>query len=158
DRRNNWRLPRFTVSALTLDLHFAMLTHRCLLITSSGCMTGSTGSPRLITIAWCGPWSGASSGRGIGHAATASLRDTYLERKLREVSCEITNGASWNRATSFIPTLRLRIFGSSVARYRSSARGKYPTRNWKPRYAAPTPSFYVSLRRFGRLIRRTIWP
>ena len=56
-------------------------------------------------------------------------------------SCASTTGASWPRATSFIPILRLRIFAWSAARSRSSARGKCRTRNWKQKVRGTHANF-----------------
>ncbi len=69
------RKLRFAAGALTTRVPFVILTYQCLPATSSGCTTGKPGSRRWTTIAWCVRWSGASSGRGIGLAATALRLD-----------------------------------------------------------------------------------
>ena len=102
-------------------------------------------------------WSGASSGHGIGLAVTALLPDIFRERRCREISARLQPAHRAMRATSFIPTCRPRIFGLNVATSRSSARGKCPIRNWKPRFGELTPTFCVLLHRSTRPIRKTIW-
>ena len=57
------------------------------------------------TTAWCVRWSGASSGRGTGLAATALLPPTFPRMGTRRNICATITGALCIRATSSTPTV-----------------------------------------------------
>ena len=76
-------------------------------------------------------------------------RTPASERKIPRDFCATTTGASCNRATSFIPTLRRRIFGLSVAKSRSSARREVPD----PKLEAKVRGTYANFLRFTSPVR-----
>ena len=80
---------------------------------------------------------------GAGLALPQRLRSRIYPREwpIPKNSCASTTGALSRRATNFIPTNRLRIFASSAAKYRSSARGKCRIRSWKRKSAARQADF-----------------
>ncbi len=128
---------------------------KCLRATPNGCTTGRPGSPRWTTTAWCVRWSGAWSGRKIGHAATALVQATCP--KIARSFCASSTSASSRPATSSIPTPSRRIFAWSGARCRSSARARFPMRAWKRKCVEPMPNFCALPHRCVRHTRKIIW-